>query len=112
MGIDLNKSLGGYLKATDVQDGPIRGPIDRIEVKAFKDQNTGNVREKYVLYLVGEKRGLPLNAGNRNTLILAFEGKEDIMKGKTVELREGKVTNPGQHFGKPCVEVHVPKQED
>jgi len=112
MGLDLNKAAGTYFKADHLMDGPIRGPIDRIEEQEIKDNRSGKLDVKFVLFITGDPRGLPLNVTNKDTLINAFGSKEEQMIGKVVELQRGTVQHAGAYFGNPCVRVVVPQEEE
>ena len=111
MGLDLNKAAGTYFKAAHLEEAPIRGPIDHIELHEMKDAR-GNVEEKFVVFITGDPRGLALNVGNKTTLITAFGSKEEQMVGKVIELQLSTVKHAGSFFGKPCIELVVPQEEE
>ena len=108
MGINLNKATGRYLSAADVEEGAIRAPIDHLEMAEFKNKK-GEMEDKVVVYLAGEKKGFVLN--KTNTLILkdAFGAEEEQLVGKVIELKYGKCMHAGSYFGKPAIQLVIPE---
>jgi hypothetical protein len=60
---------GKYLKAADLQGKPITLTIERAPIEAMKSRDGGEEENKIVLYFVGAKKGLVLNATNFDSCV-------------------------------------------
>ena len=96
-----------YLSAVDLEDKPHVVVISEVKSEPFKDRETGETKQKPILYFQGKKKKLTLNMTN----IISCEqiigsGDSDAWVGKSIELFPTTCLLKGDIT--PCIRVRPP----